>query len=67
MLDVVHAHLEGSDPLVVSQMKFKRKKSTPLTAAMRALLYVDPTATTDALPDEDSDDESDAEWTPEDN
>ena len=35
---MVHAHCEGSDPLVVSLMRFPRRKRTPPTPEMAEFL-----------------------------
>ena len=40
--DLVHYHMESSDPYIVSLMRFKRRKPTPLTPEMVNLLKVDP-------------------------
>ena len=56
--DVVHAHLESSDPLVVSHMKFGKKKKSDLTPAMKSLLILPAESDTDS----DSGANSDSDW-----
>ena len=61
LTDVLHSHLESSDPLVVSNMRFAKKKSTPISPAMKDLLLIDPPAAKDLGPREESDGESSSE------
>ena len=56
LTDVVHAHLESSDPFVVSHMKFVKRKKTPPTPEMAALLVPG------AEEPEDDPADSDDEW-----
>ena len=69
LTDIVHYHLEASDPLVVSHMRFPKQRKTPPTPEMAALLKVgevdEPEAEEDVEEDEEeeinSEDESDSE------
>ena len=70
MTDVVHAHLESSDPFVVSHMKFAKRRKTPPTPEMAELLVPgaeepeeEPGDSDDELGD-DSDLESDPDYDP---
>ena len=56
--DLVHYHMESSDPYIVSLMKFPRRKPTPVSEDMKQLLKVDPAKVAQAAAaPEDSDDE----------
>ena len=66
LTDVVHCHMESSDPLVIANMRFPKKKPSPPTPAMAALLMADdestsPSTDKDDVNDSDSDSDSDFE------
>ena len=68
LTDVMHRHLEGSDPLVIYHMKFPRKKQTPPTPEMAALLEpVEPESNGDNVEKDassNSDTDSDSDFEP---
>ena len=61
LTDTVHAHLESSDPLVVSHMKFQKRRKTPPTPEMAALLTPGAAEEEEEEDDDDLSDDSDSD------